>query len=181
MSFKQYQQILLNAINLDLKKQPDIASFFREISLQDNQIILSLSDYRNEFDSETNNVKEILLDNSIVQKISNLTGFVTAESVTAEYLFKAYFTCENIDLIKNLFHYIDILSGEIQPKFNQLFLAEKQNYIDLTQQEIIDLNNLIIARKDLLETAKNDLKKAKQENSLVEDLVFEAKKKSLLS
>jgi len=181
MSIQPFQQILLNTLNINFEIElKELQPFFRNIEVQNNQIVITFSDYHNVYDQELGIVKEIPLDNNMVAKISSIPNFVTAKSSTQEYTFKAYFTHEYIELIKSLSEKVDRFTGEIQYTYSEAELNQKSIYIATTKQEIRDLEELIIARKELLEKAENELKLMKQENILVDDLKFEAKKKGIL-
>lgn len=181
MSIQPFQQILLSNLNINFETEfKELQPFFRDISLENNQIVITFSDYQNVYDDELKRVKEILLDNNMVAKISNIPNFVTAVSSTQEYTFKAYFTHEHIELIKSLSEKVDRFTGEIQYTYSEPQLEQKSTYIATTKQEIRDLEELVIARKELLEKAENELKLMKQENILVDDLKFEATKKGIL-
>lgn len=181
MPIKPFQQLLFKTINLNFDGElKDLKPFCRDIALENDKIVITFSDYLNVFDTELKRNKEILLDNNLVEKLCSMAGFVDGISSTQEYVFRAYFTSENIELVKSLYRYVDYLTGEIQHMFQEPVLEQKNNYIDTTKQEIIDLEKLVLARKDLLEKAEEELKRMKQENSLADDLKFEAKKKGLL-
>lgn len=181
MSIQPFQQILLNTLNINFETElKEIQPFFRDIVVENNQIVVTFSDYHNIYDEELKQVKEILLDNDMIGKITNIPNFLTAVSSTQEYTFKAYFTHENIELIKSLSGKVDRFSGEIEYTYSEAELNQKSTYIATTKQEIKDLEELVIARKELLEKAENELKLMKQENILVDDLKFEARKKGIL-
>jgi hypothetical protein len=181
MSIQPFQQILLNALNINFETEfKELQPFFRNIEVQNNQIVITFSDYHNVYDQELGIVKEILLDNNMVAKISSIPNFVTAVSSTQEYTFKAYFTHEYIELIKSLSEKVDRFTAEIEYTFSEAQLDNKNVYISVTKEEIKGLEELVIARKELLEKAENELKLMKQENILIDDLKFEARKKGIL-
>lgn len=181
MSIKPFKQILLNLVKINFETEfKELQPFFKDIVVENNQIVVTFSDYYNHYDDKLKIVKEILLDNNMVTKISNMPNFITAVSSTQEYTFKAYFTHEYIELITKLFEKINRFTGEIEYTFSEAQLDNKNVYIDATKEEIRHLEELIIQRKELLEKAENELKLMKQENILIDDLKFEAKKKGIL-
>jgi hypothetical protein len=174
---KQSQQLLLNTLNISLDEK--LNQHFKYIYIDNNNIVLVLSDYIYQFDETTKTLQDIALSDEITKQLANIKGYVNATAITQDYEVRFYYTHDDISTIEKLISNSNY-DGKITVPYADNLLQEKQKYISITQQEIVELQSIITSRETQLDQAKQELSKFQKQNSDVQELIDIAVKKGWL-